>query len=449
MIKNALFSILLMLTLQAAGQDNQFTGQYLYQTETSRVFAVGSGDLDNDGLQDIVFTEPDQPVLHWMKNSGSGTFILGQVWDFPAIGVQVTDMDADGLQDIIACSYDKNCVVWFRNLGNALFDMDTVSTALQHPLVVSAGDIDGDGDMDISAATQDAGTGVILLVNDGNMNFTPVQMDSQPYSSTWTQITDLDLDGTPDIVGVWFNNAGGIIWYRQTSPLVFERHFLPCPAVHGAAVGDVDGDGDQDMAAATCGNNLAWFENDGACNFTIHTLSDAYNCAVSVGIADIDLDFKNDIAVTVYGSKRIDWWKNEGNNTFTKNLICDTLLNPSDLRIDDINGDDIPDVLTGSYKKKLAYFENTAAGMGTGKKETKSPFRICTDLNSGTIGIRPDASMKGSVTVEIYNSNGRLIHLREFSSPCPEQSFRTGSDGLYILRISCSGSTWNTRVLMP
>lgn len=448
MIKHPLLSFFLILALHCTGQDYQFTGQYLYQNEVSRVFAVGSGDLDSDGLTDIVFTEPDQQVLHWLKNSGSGQFTLEQVWNFPAIGIQVTDLDGDGNQDIIGCSYDLNLVVWFRNLGNNLFDPDTISTLLQHPLVVSAGDIDGDGDPDIAVATQDAGTGVMLLVNDGNMNFTPMQMDSQPYSSTWTQITDLDQDGTPDIVGVWFNDAGGLIWYRQTAPLVFEKHFIPCPAVHGAAIGDIDSDGDLDMAAATCGNALCWFENDGTCNFSLHTLSDSYNCAVSVGIADIDQDLVNDIVVTVYGSKRIDWWKNEGNNLFTRNLICDSLLKPSDLCIADINGDQIPDVLTGSYSKKLAYFENNAAGVGTGDSVNPIPFRIYADWSSKVINIRPHESLEGSVTVEIYNSTGALIHLQDFSGSFPETTIRVDSAGLYILRISCSGMTWGTRVIM-
>jgi len=239
-----------------------------------------------------------------------------------------------------------------------------------------------------------------------------------------------------------------LIWYRQTAPLVFEKHFIPCPAVHGAAIGDIDSDGDLDMAAATCGNALCWFENDGTCNFSLHSLSDSYNCAVSVGITDIDQDLANDIVVTVYGSKRIDWWKNEGNNLFTRNLICDSLLKPSDLCIADINGDQIPDVLTGSYSKKLACFENNAAGVGTGDSGNPIPFRIYADWNSKVINIRPHESLEGSVTVEIYNSTGALIHLQDFSGSFPETTIRVDSAGLYILRFSCSGMTWGTRVIM-
>jgi hypothetical protein len=449
MVARTLLLIFLCLSINGLSQDNQFTGRYLYQNESSRVFAVGSGDLDNDGLTDIVFTEPDNPVFHWLKNSGSGTFILGQVWDFPAIGVQVTDLDADGHQDIIACSYDLNLVVWFRNLGNDAFAMDTISAMVQHPLVVSAGDVDSDGDPDVAVATQDAGTGVMLLVNDGNMNFTPVQMDSGSISSTWTQIADLDMDGKQDILGTWFDNAGGLLWYRQTAPLVFERHFLPCPSAHGAAIGDIDGDGDPDLAAASCGHDLVWFENDGQGNFTQYSICNSYNCAVSVGIADIDLDSKQDIAVTAYSSKLIEWWKNEGSGLFTRNLICDTLISPNDLHIADMNGDAIPDVLTGSYKKKLAFFENNAAGVEVQEKPDPGPFRVYTGRNPRRIVILPDKTLKGAVTVEIYNGNGSLILHGDFTSHCTEKVYMVDGAGLYMLRISASGATWSARALVP
>jgi len=240
-------------SLTGSAQTISFTGHSLYQSPDSKVFAVASADLDMDGDRDILFTEPDQDILRWFRNENDGTYTLQSVGIFNAIGIYTVDFDADLDMDILACSYDSNQVALFINDGNQNFTKQLLSITIQHPLMLAASDLDLDGDVDIVCATQDAGTGMVLIRNDGGMSFTEIQLSTEPYSSTWTMIIDLDQDLDEDILGNNFMTTGGLLWYEQTAPMTFTEHLIPFPSAHGGAAGDIDGDGDIDLAAASCG----------------------------------------------------------------------------------------------------------------------------------------------------------------------------------------------------
>lgn len=78
-------------------------------------------DVDNDGDFDIVGNDRFQDLIYWMENlDGLNTFspqkIISLALDFPSDS-QAADLDGDGLLDIIAASITENKVVWFKNTG--------------------------------------------------------------------------------------------------------------------------------------------------------------------------------------------------------------------------------------------------------------------------------------------------------------------------------------------
>jgi hypothetical protein len=421
------------------GQNVSFWGHFLYQSPSSRVFSVITADLNMDNNPDILFTEPDSDLLQWFRNDNNGQFSLQEVGAFPAIGAIAVDLDSDMDMDVVACSYDLNLVVWFENDGNQVFSMHTLSASIQHPLTMTAGDIDLDGDLDIVFATQDAGTGLVLLRNDGNMTFTCIQLSQQSYSSTWTAIIDLNQDYDLDILGNNFAASGGLLWYEQTAPMTFTEHLIPFPWAHGAAAGDIDGDGDIDLAGASCGSSIAWFENDGNNIFTKHTLTGSLGCPVSVEIADIDNDGHMDIVSEAWGSSKISWWKNDGNQVFTAKVICDTLVNPSGLCVADLNHDSFPDVMVGSYSHKLDWFENKGPGTGFGNPDNKLLVTMQRDPVKGIIIIRFGTDAQSRYDVQIVDILGRIC----FStlSKNTEVLVRTYqfNPGIYLLRVVSPG----------
>ena len=82
---------------------------------------------------------------------------------------------------------------------------------------------------------------------------------------------------------------------QNTAPSFPLTSFIPhtittaADGPHSVTTADVDGDGDLDVLSASENDNtLAWYENDGNENFTLHEISTADNAAESVDAADSD-----------------------------------------------------------------------------------------------------------------------------------------------------------------
>ncbi len=438
---------LCVLCIHGLCQPVQFTAHTVYQT-SSRIFFVAAADFDKDGDQDILYTRPNQDSLQWFENQGGGNFTKRTIGVFPgANSVSVVDIDADGDNDLLASSYTPSKVVLFENAGSQGFILHVLSTDIPHPLTIAPGDIDNDGDYDISCATQDANKGMMLLRNDGNLTFSPINLSAQPYSSTWTMITDLDHDGDLDVLGNNFNNDGGILWYEQTAPLIFTEHLIPFAGTHGFTAADIDGDGDTDLAAVSCGSEVAWFQNDGSNNFTGFVLESGFACAVSVAAADLDQDQRTDLVASAWSANKVTWWKNNGNQGFDMNTVSDSLPKPNSVYVADFNNDSLPDIVSGGYSGKLMWWQNTGHGVSSADLRREDLTRVSFNRETKCLvidlepGISPVTASLVSVTGvqtipdKTFSDSGRL---------CCD----TLKSGLYILNLKSLERTITRKIMI-
>jgi len=440
-------SLFTIFFFNGVGQTIQFTEHKLYQA-SSRIFFVTAADLDKDGDQDILYTQPDQDTLQWFENQGGGNFIHRNIGIFAqAFSVWMVDFDSDGDNDLLASSYDPSKVILFENDGNLNFILHLLSTEVPHPLTIAAKDIDGDGDYDISCATQDAGKGMMLLRNDGNLTFTPMDLSTQPYTSTWTEITDLDHDGDLDILGNHFQANGGILWYEQTAPLVFTEHLIPYPWTHGFTAADIDGDGDDDLAAVTCGSQIAWFQNDGNMNFTNIPIGSGFSCAVAITAADLNLDQETDLVATAWSASKVAWWENDGNENFSMQSVSDSLIKPNGVAVADLNNDSLPDIVSGGYSGGLFWWENQGDGVGiTGKKnEDFATVTFNQTTRKLNIKLRPGII---SVVIEMMDIHGKMLIIQD--SPSSSSSIHCNGlrSGLYLVRIKSNDQTMIKKIMI-
>src|SRR5262249_7281429 len=132
-------------------------------------------DLDRDGSPDIVGGSCKDPAaLAVMWNKGDGTF--GVPSDVPAgasvlLGLATGDIDEDGLPDLVAINYDKETAAVIRNLGGRRFAApDTFDTG-PLPVGVVLGDLDRNGATDL-VVTNQLGTARVFL-NQGKGTFAP------------------------------------------------------------------------------------------------------------------------------------------------------------------------------------------------------------------------------------------------------------------------------------
>jgi hypothetical protein len=123
------------------------------------------------------------------------------------------------------------------------------------PSSIVSADIDGDGDLDLAvAASSDAdGIGAMVVLRNDDGAFTPLATLDIQQQATWLAAGDLDGDGDIDLVSSAFDGQGplALIALRNAGDGTFTRTPIADPAEYAGpiAAGDLDADGDADLVA--------------------------------------------------------------------------------------------------------------------------------------------------------------------------------------------------------
>ena len=170
-----------------------------------------------------------------------------------------------------------------------------------YPYGIAAGDLDGDGDLDISSADCKTNDSVYWFENDGHGQFTQhFVQKNDPERLERHLLGDVNNDGHLDIVIVK-NLRGHLIWFENSGTpkdgQLWKRHVITedLPGAYDVALADIDQDGDLDVAGSSwiLGNQFAWFENDGSPDeghWTKHMIEADVDETRTIRAADFDQD---------------------------------------------------------------------------------------------------------------------------------------------------------------
>ncbi len=172
--------------------------------------------------------------------------------------VEIVDLDADGLPDILACDAVRNRVAWIRQSPAGVWTERPVTEDIRAPAHVEPTDFDGDGDLDLLVASlgelfpSDLRIGsVVILENDGGQRFTSrVAAEGLPRVAD-VRAGDLDGDGDPDLAVAAFGyDHGETLWLENRGGWAFEPRVLQrFSGAINALAADLDDDGALDIAA--------------------------------------------------------------------------------------------------------------------------------------------------------------------------------------------------------
>jgi hypothetical protein len=120
--------------------------------------SVALGDIDEDGDLDIVGTAWTSEVTWWRNDGGDPIVWTEDVIDGAVVGghhVRLNDINGDGKLDILVAAFMDNDVLWYENAGGNPIEWQkrTVAGGFTLPIEVGAADIDGDGALDIVASS--------------------------------------------------------------------------------------------------------------------------------------------------------------------------------------------------------------------------------------------------------------------------------------------------------
>ncbi len=170
-----------------------------------------------------------------------------------------------------------------------------------HPSNVAAGDFNGDGAIDLAAASFSTGD-VSILLSDGHGEFEPGPSFTTAGAPTGLAAADLNADGKIDLAVAEYANSIAVFLGAGDGAFVFNDRYpigptpLYSPSFITAADLNLDGAPDLVVASATADVSVFIGKGDGTFQSSTHSPSGQGN--TSVAVVDFNLDGNLDLALT-------------------------------------------------------------------------------------------------------------------------------------------------------
>ncbi|MDX1435960.1 MAG: VCBS repeat-containing protein [Anaerolineales bacterium] len=225
--------------------------------EAAESVAVAAADFDGDGNLDLVAS--GEPDLVLFRGDGQGGFDISQrvPGGLQPVDFGLADLDADGDIDVVIANHDTTNLTLLLGDGSGFFEPAPHSPlsipVAPHPHAVLAEDFDQDGYTDL-VVDHRQGEGLLILRGLGDGSFespgTVVGVGGDPYRGM--AAGDIDGDGWLDLITPNPGEVGTLINISGGGPAAFEPgEPLHAEAPFAVALGDFNGDGRLDVIAAS------------------------------------------------------------------------------------------------------------------------------------------------------------------------------------------------------
>jgi hypothetical protein len=350
------------------------------------------GDIDGDGFPDVIIASSEEDGVHWYRYPTWARHAIRPGGTYTT-DMQVADIDGDGDLDVVVPA--AHGLVWYENPrpggdpATAFWPEHLIGAAGAHNHDVEVGDLNGDGRPDVVTRPHGGG-GTNAWFQAAPTVWVRLVVGDDPGEGT--ALGDIDGDGDLDIAhnGVWLENplpAGGL-----SAP--WPRHEFAPGAPHdvGVLVADIDGDGRNDLVLApseSAGRPFVWYESATPRTgpWTAHVIDPAVSYFHTFKAADMDGDGDLDLVTAEMHQSsdpdEVSVYRSEGGGlAWSKQVVATT--GSHNLRVADIGSDGDIDIIGANWSDGaqdsavIRLWENTRAG-----NPPPAPPRLALSLSAG------------------------------------------------------------------
>lgn len=282
------------------------------------------------------------------------------------------------------------------------------------PTSLAAGDLDGDGDLDIVCTPNNASVNLVYVwLNNGSGVYSSapdVATAGNPGSVT---LADADGDGDLDMLAVStlvYTGGGSVVSVRLNNGAgVFSgsQEVAAGSSLNGLAVGDVDGDGDLDLVVpnyVTAGTATVCL-NDGSGTFTKSSTVSVDTKPLVAVLGDVDSDGDLDLLTGSYSAGGVSVRLNNGSGTFSGTQSVATGGYSLGLALGDVDGDgDLDLAATNSLASTVQVRLNNGSGTFGGGQSVDVSLGLNHDSQPSGVAL---ADMDADGDLDLFSANSK------------------------------------------
>src|SRR5205809_6084246 len=324
-------------------------------------YSVAAGDLNGDGRLDLVVANSLANSVSVLLGNGDGTFQPARNFDAGLgsgpIWVLIVDVNGDGKPDILLANQSRNAVGVLLGNGDGTFQAPmNFDTAGNLPESIAVGDFNGDGKLDVAVA-HFYSTNVTMLLGNGDGTFQPAYVVATFAPDMFlipVAAGDVNGDGKLDLVtasvgnvmgAVMLGNGDGTFQAPRITPFIGDPESI--------VIRDFNGDGKMDLGFANDDSPDAQVvvmlgNGDGTFRPVQYSSVGAME-SESLAAGDFNGDGKLDLVFANAGSNDVSVLLGNGDGTFRPGLTLPAGNRLEFVVVGDFNGDGKLDVAVASY----------------------------------------------------------------------------------------------------
>lgn len=367
-------------------------------------FFVGVGDFNNDGNQDLAVAHyVTAGTISILLGNGTGNFTAAPsvVVNRNPRSIAVGDFDGDGNQDLAVPNQLSANVSILKGDGVGGFTRLPDVAVGTFPTRAAIGDFNGDGKQDLAVTSYNNVSGFSIIsirLGDGAGNFTVAPDVTVPRQPFWVAVGDFNGDGNQDIATA--NQQPGTVSIRLGDGAGNFSGTTDVTVGSGPSsivIGDFNNDGNQDFITGNVNSsNVSIRLGDGIGNFSGTTNIAVGSQPYYAAIADFNNDGNQDFAASLFGSTSVPIRLGNGMGSFTGTTNVPVGTAPLSVAVGDFNGDGKQD-----FASSDANSSNISIRLGTCIAPTAATVSISGRVSDGRRGV-------SNAVVHITDQNGNI-----------------------------------------
>jgi hypothetical protein len=328
---------------------SSFANQVSYASGAAYTVAVG--DFNGDGIPDLAVANNNGSAspgsVSVLLGNGDGSFKAPVAYaaGSEAMSLAVGDLNGDGILDLVVVNHNSGTVSVFLGNGDGTFQSQVTYTTGSGPMSAAVGDFNGDGIPDLAVTNMWDGTVSVLLGNGDGTFRTQVAYATGIYPVS-VAVGDFNGDGILDLA-VTNSGSGTISVFLGNGDGSFQSQITYAAGFGGesVAVGDFNGDGILDLAVANdSAGTISVLLGKGDGSFQSQVTYATGVTPMSVAVGDFNGDGIPDLAISNEGSSTVSILLGKGDGTFQSQASYATGAYPYSVAVGDFNGDGISDL---------------------------------------------------------------------------------------------------------